>query len=496
MSPNYLYTSQQMNKMDRIAIESRGIPSTLLMSRAAEGIVRQVLSLTGKDRGRAVIFCGPGNNGGDGVAAARLLLIKGWDIRCFLVGQKEKMTEDCQEMERRLEEAGGTLERYHPSFLEDDYDYDVAVDALFGIGLNSNLRGDSIHAVNWMNRLGRVVSSDVPSGIQADTGKILGTAVNASVTVTFSAGKLGLFIGDGAVHSGKVVIHDIGIPEDIINQPSAFVMTPKPDLPRRKRDSHKGNFGRVLIIGGSEGYTGAPVLACRGAVGIGAGLVTLAVPEEIYPIIAVKCDQSMPTPLKEISRIPELCANSDIILVGPGLGLDERAENILVSVLMQLDKPVVVDADGLTLLAKHIDLLDKRRAITILTPHDGEFSRLSGCSLPIDDRLREAREFALAHRCILVLKGYRTITAFPDGHCSINLTGNPGMSKGGAGDVLAGMISGLWPQFPWDSTVPAAVWLHGRAGDLAAEDKGEYGMTIGHLLEKLPYALKECEANN
>ncbi|MCD8376038.1 MAG: NAD(P)H-hydrate dehydratase, partial [Oscillospiraceae bacterium] len=441
---------------------------------------------------RAAVFCGPGNNGGDGVAAARLLLKQGWSVRCFLVGRREKMTEDCREMERRLREAGGRLEDFEEEPPEGEFD--AAVDALFGIGLNSPLRPEAARAAAWMNRLGRVVSADIPSGVHADTGEALGCAVRAAVTVTFSTGKPGLFVGDGAVCSGRVVVEDIGIPADLLAQPCRTAVTEKPLLPRRARAAHKGDFGRLLIVAGSLGYTGAPILASRAAVRSGAGLVTLAVPEEIYPITAVRCEEAMAVPLPENPEaLLERAAGCGAVLLGPGLGQGERAEKLTLALLERLEKPVILDADGLNILSRHIDVLDNRPAPTVLTPHDGEFARLSGCPLPITDRLQAARAFAQAHRCVLVLKGHRTITAFPDGRCAVNPTGNPGMARGGAGDALAGLLAGLWVQFPREETVPTAVWLHGRAGDLAARDRGEYGMTVGDLLERLPEAMMECE---
>ncbi len=490
-----LLSAAQMKETDNLAIHGRGIPSTQLMERAAQGVVRQVLALAGERPGRVIVFSGPGNNGGDGVATARLLRKRGWTVRCILVGKREKMSEDCQEMERRLQEIGGTLESFD-DFLareEEPGSYDVAVDSLFGIGLNSPLRPDAARAAEWINRVGKVVAVDVPSGIQADTGEILGCAVQATTTVTFSRGKPGLYVGDGAVCSGQVVIEDIGIPEDLLQVPCQTFSMEKPTLPRRRRNAHKGDFGRVLIVAGSVGYTGAPILASQGAVGSGTGLVTLAVPKEIYALTAMRCQQAMPIPLPEKEELLARASACDAILVGPGLGLENQAEDQVLSILRQVDKPVIVDADGLTLLARHMDVLEERQAMTVLTPHDGEFARLSGCRLPIRDRLPTAREFAQACGCVLVLKGYRTITAFPDGTCVVNTTGNPGMAKGGAGDVLGGILCGFLAQFRCEESISSGVWIHGRAGDLAAREKGEYGMTIPHLLEQLPYALKECE---
>lgn len=530
-----LFTAAQMKEIDRIAIEERGIPSTLLMERAAKAIVDEVaaLPLPGpKKSGRAIaflvsvkngrrptkeemaqlekehwvtkqrtaiVFCGPGNNGGDGIAAARLLLKEGWKVTCVLVGKREKMTEDSREMERRLTEAGGVLEDFDPEDRRKYVGYDVAIDALFGIGLNSALRPDAAEAVKMMKAAHWIVSADIPSGVHADTGKVFDEAVKADVTVTFSAGKPGLYAGDGALHAGRIVVADIGIPRDLMEKGCGVSVTPKPELRRRKRDAHKGTFGKLFILAGSVGYTGAPVLASRAAVRAGAGLVTLAVPQEVYPIVAVKCDEAMVWPWSDhYEDILEKAKVCDLALIGPGLGQKARAEELVLALLRDLTCPVILDADGLNIIAKHIDVLDKREGLTILTPHDGEFARLSGCMLPIEDRLTAAMDFAEKHRCTLVLKGYRTITAAWHRRCAINTTGNPGMARGGAGDALAGLMAGLLVQHKSQNPfyldgVPKAVWLHGRAGDLAAADKGEYGMNIGDLIEQIPYAMKECE---
>lgn len=518
-----LATAAQMKEMDRIAIEERGIPSTLLMERAAKAIVEEVLKLpyprkkntknvvwitkngkapTEKEQAAfwmqkqrsAVVFCGSGNNGGDGVAAARFLMQEGWRVKCVLVGEREKMTDDCKEMERRLIEVGGTLEDFDAEKWFDYTGFDTAIDALFGIGLNSELRANAVEAVRAMKSAQWIVSADIPSGVQADTGRVLGTAVKADVTVTFSMGKPGLYVGKGAVHSGRVVVADIGIPYDLMKDGCGVSVMGAPELRRRKRDAHKGDFGKLFILAGSRGYTGAPVLASRAAVRSGAGLVTLAVPEEIYSIVAVKCDEAMPWPLSDdYEEILEKASACDAALIGPGLGQSERAEELVLSLMRDLSCPIILDADGLNIVSRHIDILDKREAVTILTPHDGEFARLSGCALPIEDRLSAAQDFAQKHHCILVLKGHRTITAAWSRMCVVNTTGNPGMARGGSGDALAGMIAGCLVQRKRVDTVPEAVWLHGRAGDLAAQDKGEYGMTITDLIEQIPYAMKECE---
>ena len=521
-----LYTAAQMRETDRIAIEERGIPSTELMENAARAVVREVRALPipgpgfqqdgptawiTKDghtptpeeqaefwamrRRSAIVWCGPGNNGGDGVAAARMLLEMGWRVKCVLVGEREKMTDDCLEMERRLAEAGGMLEDFDPEGDTEQYmPFDVAIDALFGVGLTRDLEGDAALAVRMTRRgTGWVVSVDVPSGICADTGDVMGTAVKADVTVTFSRGKPGLFVGQGAVHSGRVVVADIGIPDEVYpDRPQAILVEREMlSLPKRPADAHKGDFGRLFILAGSRGYTGAAALCARAAVRGGAGLVTVAVPEDVYPIVAMKCDEAMVRPWPEDDdELVELARGCDAALIGPGLGQGERAERLVLRLVRELPCPVILDADGLNIISQHINILDEREGPAILTPHDGEFARLSGGRPPICDRLGTAREFAQKHHCTLVLKGWRTITAAWSGVCAVNSTGNPGMAKGGSGDVLAGLMAALTAQKVTDA--PAlAVWLHGRAGDLAAEDKGEYGMTPSDLIEEIPYAIKE-----
>ena len=571
-----LATVAQMKELDRQAIEEYGVSSLELMENAARAVAdavwellhpeedgfspvlssfssmmvirkkddppptdeeqRQVEELReiieGKNTDptpRVAVFCGPGNNGGDGVAAARLLMGMGpCHVRAFFVGDRAKMTPDERAMEEKLLAAGGRLEDFSVDMtsqetLEATMDFeqqkllmwlstcDVMVDALFGIGLKRPVEGVFLTAVTQMqSRMNcPVVSCDVPSGVNADTGEILGEAVQAKVTITFTRGKPGLYAGEGADRAGEVRIVDIGIPHDLEYEmfrtlPRLEVVhQPDSQLPRRPGNAHKGDFGKIFILAGSEGCTGAPVLAARAALRTGAGLVYLGVPRDIYPIVAVKCDEAMPFPLPEdYPAILEKARRCDVAVIGPGLGRSSRAEELVLSLLADLDIPVVLDADGINALAGHIDVLDRRRAATVLTPHEGEFARLTGCELPVKDRLSAARDFARAHGCVLVLKGRGTVTAAPEGSAWINATGNPGMAKGGSGDVLAGMIAALLGQKHLrqerDNTpelVTAAVCFHGLAGDLCAQKFGEYAMLPTDLLEALPEILRQWTAD-
>lgn len=267
-------------------------------------------------------------------------------------------------------------------------------------------------------------------------------------------------------------------------------------LPVRDRDGHKGTFGKVHILAGSVGFTGAPALSSAAAVRTGSGLVHLWVPQEIWPVLAIKCQSAMPAPVPPFPALLEKLDQGDGVLIGPGLGRSRKTDVRTCRLLQRVQTAVVLDADGINAVAEHIDVLDTRRGrVTVLTPHDGEFIRLTGGTPLGPDREAAAAAFARAHGCVLVLKGHRTITAFPDGETFVNTTGNPGMAKGGSGDVLAGMILSLLGQgLPPKQAVPAAVWLHGRAGDLAAEALGEYGMTPDDLLQQIPAAIRQTMA--
>jgi NAD(P)H-hydrate epimerase len=382
------------------------------------------------------------------------------------------------------------------------------IDAIFGIGLNSDIRGSAVQAISLMNESpAPVVAADISSGVETDSGRILGSAVEAAVTVTFTLPKAGHFVGKGGICTGRLVIHDIGIPRQLVDGVQSNVTAIDQELvrsflPKRPADGHKGTFGKVYVMAGSVGYTGAPVLSSRAAVRTGSGLVFLGVPKSIYPIVAMKSDEAMPSPLPEdedgrlsdesLVPILEKMAGCDAALIGPGLGRSKELTQSVCSILSTVEYPIVLDADGLNAVSEHIDTLYRRRECpTIITPHDGEFARLGG-DLSDGDRLSAARKFAMIYGCLLVLKGHCTIIALPDGEVFLNTTGNSGMAKGGSGDVLSGMILSLIGQgiHPVKAAV-AAVWLHGRAGDLAAQEKGEYGMTPTDLLEQIPYTLKE-----
>ncbi|WP_325199732.1 NAD(P)H-hydrate dehydratase [Oscillibacter sp.] len=512
-----LATAAQMRELDRRAIEEHKISSIDLMERAAAEAAQAALDALPDKPGRcrAAVFCGAGNNGGDGIGAARLLFLMGLKVRAFLVGDYNRLTPDAMEETGRLSECGVELEDFDP---EDKAQTawargaQVIVDAIFGVGLSRDIAPDSQYAaaVDLINSCGgTVIAVDIASGVEADTGRILGRAVRADRTVTFSLPKIGQFAGDGALCSGSVTVHDIGIPAALARQVLCPVQTVEADfaaaaLPPRKRDGHKGDFGKVLVAGGSVGYTGAPYLTASAAVKSGCGLVYLGVPDSVWQVEAAKCVSAMPFPLESLGggiirrkALPALLGkmeDCDVLALGPGLGRHEETAKLALELLRETEKPVVLDADGINALEGHIDSLDQRRGrVTILTPHDGEFARIGG-DLSRGDRVGAARAFAKEHGCILVLKGHRTVTAGPEGNVLVNTTGNSGLAKGGSGDVLTGLIASLLAQgaFPVMAAAGAA-WIHGRAGDLAAAALTEYCVTPEDVIAAFPKVFSELQ---
>ena len=518
-----LSTAAQMKEMDRRAIEERGIPSPVLMERAARHVAEEAVRFLEKENRscgrrpyRAAVFCGPGNNGGDGAAAARFLAERGLETRAFLVGSREKMTADTRLMEERLAQAGLALEDWQT---EEQKDWcvraDLILDALLGVGLKGGVRPGVKETILWLDSLDKpVLAVDIASGIHSDTGEVMGAALHAAVTVTFTLPKFGHLEGQGGYYTGELKTADIGIPEDVVEQ----VLAEKDDegkapvfeacdgacagrlLPRRRPDGHKGTFGRVSITGGSIGLTGAPVLASRGAARCGSGLIFLGVPESIYPVTAASCLEVMPSPLSDQNgrissraffQILERLNSCDAGLIGPGLGRSQELSLLVCKLLEQTAVPLVLDADGLYAVKDRKELLRQRQEkglVTILTPHEGEFAYLGG-DLSLGRR-RAALRFAERYGCILALKGPATVTASPDGRVYINTTGNNGMAKGGSGDVLAGMVLSFLGQGMEPVEAAAlAVYLHGLAGDLCRDRLGEYGMLPGDLAEEIPAAI-------
>lgn len=494
-----------MYDADAAAIHVEGVPSAVLMWNAAEHLARAAMEMMGMKR-RCVVFCGCGNNGGDGVGAAAILLRAGYKVRCVLFGKWEKMSGDAQEMERRLQRVGGQVEVYDSAdetLHRDILDAGVLIDSLCGIGLGRPITKEPLlTAVQLMNASGvPVLAADIPSGVEADSGEVRGAAVLAERTVTFSMAKPGHFIEPGCVHTGALEVCDIGVPAPALEDAFCGVEAlceGDVRLPKRPRLAHKGSFGRLLLLGGSVGYTGAPNLAAKAAVKSGAGLVHLGVPESIYSICAVKNEEAMPFPLAAdekgcfaaaaVKGLAEKRIAADVLALGPGMGRSEGVRALVKELVRGFEGTLLLDADALWAISDEVEILKEAKGDVVITPHMGEFKRLGG--VKGSGRLGDALAFAGEYGCITVLKGHRSIVAMPGGNAYIIAAGNPGMARGGSGDVLTGVLAAMLCQFPAEKAVAAGAFVHAAAGDHCAAALGEYGMTPSDIIAALPVTLK------
>jgi NAD(P)H-hydrate epimerase len=488
-------TAGEMRAIDRRAMEEYKIPGLILMEHAAQavaGAVRERFAPV-----RTAVFAGTGNNGGDGWAVARLLRAAGWEVTVFHPGQGRDLPPDAtanREMALRF----GVPDRPWDEVLDGSglgREYGLVIDALLGTGFRGTVTGDYARLIEAINGSGLpVVAVDIPSGVEADTGRISGPAVRARVTVTFGRPKVGLMLFPGREAAGEVVVDTIGLPGALLAEPSSFYTLEPGDaaalLPPRVPDSHKGTYGRLLVVGGSPGLTGAPVLAGLAALRCGTGLVTLGLREGLA--LPEKPPELMTAPWPAL-RWEDFQA----VVMGPGLSRAADGQELLWR-LLPAEQPKVLDADALNLLAGEEGWWQRLRGPAVLTPHLGEMARLCGVSPETvrADRLDLAREKARQWGVILILKDAVTLVAPPEGPVYINPTGNSGLATGGTGDVLAGVIGGLLAQgLSPEKAAILGVYLHGAAGDLAAAEFGKAGMIAGDLLEKLALVIKrgaEC----
>jgi NAD(P)H-hydrate epimerase len=508
-------TAAEMKEIDKLTVEWFGLPGVVLMENAGRAVADKAALILGQPRGKIVfIVCGGGNNGGDGYAAARWLHNFGVRVKLFLAMDRAQVGGDAlTQLDTALRMGIECFDQTEPRGLEKARIAiafaDLVVDALLGTGFQGDLSGPYAESIELMNGSGKkILSVDIPSGVDADTGGIRQKAVKSFCTVTFGLPKPGLLLHPGADCAGEVEVAAIGIPRELltaakIRQTLVTREAAASRLPRRDQNSHKGSNGHVLALAGSHGFSGAACLAARGALRAGAGLVTIAVPESIRTVIETKTTEAMTFELPEtlagglgpdaLQRLRDFSARASVVLAGPGLGRQEETMETLLELIRTMDRPMVLDADALFALAGHIEILAETEALTVLTPHPGEMARLTGLSVQQiqADRLGVARRSAREWGCILVLKGSRTIVAFPDGELFVNSTGNPGMASGGTGDVLAGVIAALIAQglSSHDAAV-LGVYLHGLAGDLAAAGR-PVGMLAMDLAEQIPAAIHQ-----
>ncbi len=506
-------TTAEIKAIDQRAIAEYGIPGIVLMENAGNEVTRQIESIIGDLYNKKIsIFAGKGNNGGDGYVVARHLYNRGAKVKVFLVGSKGAVAGDALINLQIITQMGiEVIEIVN----DGDWDKvkiaimftDCLVDALLGNGFSGPLSGRMVEIVDSINKTNKVVIAiDVPTGVDGDTGQVRGIAVKAHHTIAFSLPKQGLLLYPGASYAGDVSVADIGIPRTLLDdgkiKQNIITGTAIGKIfEKRRPDVHKGSCGKVLVIAGSKGLTGAAALTATAAMRSGAGLVTLCIAASLHDIMEVKLTEVMTKPLSEIapgvigqgavSEIDEMALHSDVIAIGPGLGRHIDTMNAVRQIITKVEKPIVIDADSLYAIIDHTAILQEAKAVPVLTPHPAEMAKLVGLTVAEvnEDLVYIARMAASEWGSIVILKGARTVVAFPDGEVYINIRGNAGMATGGTGDVLTGVIASLIAQgLSSHNAALVGVYIHGLAGDIVART-GMIGMTASDIIKALPAAI-------
>jgi len=494
-----LVTSSQMRTIEARAIQELAIPSLLLMENAAQQTVKHIMALL-KPESKVLVVCGPGNNGGDGFAMARLLHVKGVNVQVVFIGDKEKAKGDAFTNLQIIQKMGLLSEAPLRALIPSA---NLIVDALFGTGLKGAVTGETAQAIEDISHSSAiVVSVDIPSGVEADTGKVESVAVQAHTTVTYGLAKVGHILFPGTEYAGHVVIEDISIPPDMLIPQSPYleVIDDITDLlPPRPARSNKGSYGRVCVLAGCNDMPGAAVLCCKAAYKAGAGLVHACVVHEVARVILANAHEVITTTVSDkngsyssFNDVEDAIASADVIALGPGIGRGSDVKWFVRQVLTHVDKPMVLDADALIAVAEDKSLLKNKKAPCVITPHPGEMAVLTGLSIPavLDDIVGCAKAFAQEYGVVTLLKDARTVIAAPDGRTFINPTGTPALAKAGSGDVLTGIIAAFMAQ-GLEIHMAAAVgaYIHGKAGQLAAADLSVYGVVASDVVEYVGKAM-------
>jgi len=514
-------SAEEIRWCDDTTINTYGVPGLLLMENAGRGVaevVKQEFSLLANKH--ILVVCGKGNNGGDGFVAARLLSNSGARIGVLMMVVPSELEGDVKTnfniLRKFVEKSSGqiTIHRFSKQIFAELSPSDIILDAMFGTGFTGPLGKPYIEVIEWMNRQrAKVVAIDIPSGVNGTTGVVDNIAVRAKITVTFGCLKTGLLCNQGRRSVGSVKVIDIGIPrlvsEDKRLQTSLVELSDvRRVLPKRAMNVHKYDVGKVFVLAGSQELTGAAAMCCTATLRAGAGAVVLGTPEPVYPILARKLTEVMvfsfpatrdgTLSLAALEGICEKLSWADVLVVGPGLSQNPETQQLIIKILLEHRGKALIDADGLNAIAAHgISVLRSSRAQFILTPHVGEFSRLTGiASNEVEQsRIESTRNLAKKINTTVVLKGVPTVTASNDGAVVLNSTGNPGMATAGTGDVLSGIIAGLWAQGMSDTEAAwTGVYLHGLSGDIAVKKIGEQSLMANDVIEYLPAALQSTEA--
>lgn len=490
----YLPTGEQMRRADLYTIEEIGVPSMVLMERAALEVVR-CMEEEQLDFRKVLVICGSGNNGGDGYAIARLLHLKGHDVTIFFAGNSQKRSEENAQQAK-------IAAHYEIPVITNlgTEEYSVIIDALFGTGLEREVTGHYREVLCSVNQMaGKKVAVDLPSGIHDTTGARMGIAFCADLTVAIAFPKRGLFLQEGNVCAGKILTGDIGISSETFSEGTVTFGYEKQDLflgfPKRKKNSHKGSYGKVLMIAGSKGMSGAAYLSAKAAYAVGAGLVQIYTHEENRVILQQLLPEAIITTYDtfDSEQLEKLIQWADLIGIGCGLGKSDTAERVMQYTLERALVPCVVDADGINILSKHMEWIEETNALIVLTPHMKEMSRMLQCSVKelIEQRMEKLHAFVERYKVVCVLKDARTLVAKEHQNTYLNLSGNAAMAKAGSGDVLAGVIVGILAQQcePYTSAC-LGVFLHGLAGDMARDKKGAYSVLASDLVAEISSVLK------
>lgn len=495
----------QMRALDRQAIEQFGIKEALLMENAGEAVYFVLSTQVGIQGKRFVVLCGSGNNGGDGFVVARKLHSAGGTVRVFILGDPAKYKGAARLNMDIVSRLPVDLKQVNSvdDVKKDMFHCHAIVDALFGTGLTREVEGLYRGVIAAVNQSGKVVvSADIASGVQGDTGKVMGIAVHAHYTVSFGLPKLGNLLYPGFKHCGKQYVTHISFPPAMMDPVPFSVNEPVP-LPARNPEGHKGTFGDVLFIAGASRYLGAPYFSALSFLKAGGGYARLAGPQSILPFIAANAPEIVLVPREEtvsgnlasknVQGFIDLAQHSDMVVLGPGLSLDDDSQALARTLAADIEKPLLLDGDGLTAVASDRQIIKNRKAQTILTPHFGEMSRLTGIAVAdMDaDKVNILQYTARDLNAIVVLKGPHSLIGYPDGKVLINLSGNAGMATAGSGDVLTGTIAAMFGLgLCLEDAVRMGVFVHGLSGDLAAQARGQDGMTAKDILEALPSAVK------
>jgi len=497
----------KVRDLDWTAGEKFGLTDELLMENAGLAAYGVIQNEIGIEERRFVVFCGVGNNGGDGFVIARKIHSNGGQVHVYIVGNRKRFAGPAAMNLSIIERLPLAVEelRDAASAQEAVSGCDAIIDAIFGTGLTRDVAGLHREVIDLINATEKpVFSIDIPSGVNGDTGMVMGAAVQADYTITFGLPKVGNMFFPGYGLCGRLYVTHISFPPSHYNDNSIRVeINAPPEIPLRAVEGHKGDFGDVLFIAGAAAYLGAPYFSAFSFLKAGGGYARLAAPRSIVPHLAVRGSEIVFVPQEETSSgsiafrnkaaLLELSDRVDMVVMGPGLSLDEETQELVWGLAREIEKPLLIDGDGITALCANLQIIEERKAPTILTPHLGELSRIMG--IDVEDiranRLEVLQKAASDLRAIIVMKGAHSLIGFPDGRVFVNLSGNAGMATAGSGDVLTGTIAAMFGLgFPIEEAVKKGVFIHGFAGDLAADYNGEDGITAQDIMGHLPLALK------